>query len=273
MKAIAVIFFLMMKNYIRRFLSSITRFYLNPYKSKVNASDTFIVSFTSWKKRIENVPIVVDSILNNTIQPAKIVLNLSTEEFPQKDYDLPDEVSALNKNGIIEILWNEGNTKAFKKWIPTIKKYPDAAIISVDDDFIYPKDFLETFVKAHHKDPCHPLSGNMEYVDGVKAHCGCASLMTIHHHGKYIDELLDDTVISIGMDDIFYTFCAELNGTPYKYVGKLFYTGMESLNAVDGLSDMSLDKNFQMISYLIKTIKKKYHISMALPHEPIISFR
>ena len=39
-----------------------------------------IVSLTSWPKRIFNVPIVLKNILNGTLKPDYIELNLSSEE-------------------------------------------------------------------------------------------------------------------------------------------------------------------------------------------------
>ena len=191
---------------------------------------------TSWSKRINNVPIVVDSILKNTFKPDKIVLNLSLVEFPNKEADLPSMVLELEEKGVIEIGWQDANTKPFKKIIPTMLKYPNDAIISVDDDFIYPEDFIQTFVETHRKYPNNPLSGNKEIFVGLKAHCGCASLVKREYYGDFLLMLLSKEIIELGTDDIFYTFCANLNLTPYKYVGKEFFYNMQMLSQDDRLS-------------------------------------
>ena len=47
-----------------------------------------IVSLTSWRKRIGNLPRVLDSIWAQTEQPDMVVLNLAEEEFPKKS--IPD---------------------------------------------------------------------------------------------------------------------------------------------------------------------------------------
>ena len=62
-----------------------------------------IITMTSWAKRIKNVPKVVFSILSNTITPDSIELNLSSDEFINKEKDLPEELILLNQNGIINI--------------------------------------------------------------------------------------------------------------------------------------------------------------------------
>lgn len=220
-----------------------------------------IISMTSWKMRIGNVPLTVDSLLRNTIIPNQIVLNLSIEEFPLRERNLPQELLNYVNDGIVEILWQKGNTKSFKKIIPTLQKYPFDIIIAIDDDFIYPSDFIETFVKMHQVYPCNPLSGNHAIVNETKAHCGCSSLVKSEFFGQYIEELIDEKIIEIGMDDVFYTFCAALNKAPYLYVGKLFYFNMLPNNPIESLSAKSKYNNFDMSNYLIEKIHKKYKIN------------
>ena len=231
--------------------------------------ERIIVSLTSWKKRIDNVPPVIESILHNTIKPTIIVLNLSEEEFPGKEKDLPSTINELVEKGRIEIIWTPGNLKEFKKFIPTMKKYPNDAIITIDDDYIYPDDFIETFVNKHKQMPGSPLSGNSFRVNGVNGHCGCASLVKAAYYGKYLDELMDEKILELNMDDIFYVFCAALNNVHYHFVGKLFYTNMRPIRAVDGLSDNSRDEaNEAMKDYLVKKIIGRYHIDMTKINKP-----
>lgn len=235
---------------------------------EVSHAEKVIVSMTSWAKRISNVSVTIDSILRNTILPDLIVLNLSIEEFPNKEKDLPKQLLQYLKSGIIEIIWNEGNTRAFKKIIPTMKRYPHDAIIAIDDDFIYPEDFIETFVNKHKEMPYTPLSGNEVILYGEQAHCGCASLVKRAFFGKYIDDLMDETVLKLGMDDVFYTFCALLNGFHYQNVGKLFFINMAPNNPIDGLSLNSQFDNDDMRVYLARKVREKYHIHMTVLSKP-----
>ena len=249
---------------LKRFFSST--------KNKNNNRERIVVSMTSWKKRIDNVPFVIESILHNTIKPDLIVLNLSEEEFPLKEHEIPVAIRDFVTKGILEIIWTSGNFKAFKKFIPTMKKYPTDVIIAIDDDFIYPEDLIKTFIDKHKQSPDSPLSGNHFLVNGSNAHCGCASLVKADYYGKYIDELLDERVLELRMDDIFYEFCAALNGVRYQYVGKLFYTNMRPIHAADGLSDFGRDDaNEAMTQYLVQKIKKRYHIDMTKIHKPFFS--
>ena len=51
--------------------------------------------------------------------------------------------------------------KSYKKLIPTLREFPEAIIITVDDDVIYPMDLVERLIKAYKKDP-----GSVHYCRG-----------------------------------------------------------------------------------------------------------
>lgn len=255
----------------RCILSLPCRLYLQKRRKKYESclkKEKVIVSMTSWRKRISNVCAVVESIRNNSVLPDQIILNLSLSEFPNKELDLPADLVRLHQNGDIRIIWQEGNTRAFKKIIPTLKEYPDDIVISIDDDFLYPEDFIETFIREHRLHPDTPLSGNNVSLLYAQPHCGCASLVKAEFFGRYIDELLDDAIIQMGMDDVFYTFCAALNGYQYRYVGKLFYLNMRPNNPVEGLSDKPQYRNEDMCNYLIRKIRQRYKIDFSLIKYP-----
>lgn len=238
-----------------------------------NPSEKIIVSLTSWKKRINNVPIVVDSILQNQTVPDKIVVNLSLDEFPEKEMDLPSDLIELIQNNNVEIIWTTGNIKAFKKFIPTLKKYPNDVIIAIDDDFIYPNDFIDTFMSVHKDYPNNPLSGNDVQICNAQGHCGCGSLVKSEYFGRFLDELLDDNIVEIGMDDIFYPFCAAMNGYYYKYVGIPFSRRLIPFNSYEGISEQDGRYNNKLqLDYILGKIKKKYHIDWSDLTKPKLSF-
>ena len=107
-----------------------------------------IVSMTSWTKRIGNVSHVVYSLLKQTVKPDSIEVNLSTEEFPNKEKDLPEDLVAMLNEGLVQINWVEKNTGVFKKFIPVLQKYygEDYYLLSVDDDWLYNENYIETMI-------------------------------------------------------------------------------------------------------------------------------
>ena len=121
-----------------------------------------VVSFTSWVKRIGNVYEVLKSIMNQDVKADAIEFNLSLEEFPGRENDLPVElVNLINENSeVIHLNWLEGNDKVFKKIIPAIKKYADISdglgsegeeryyyLLSIDDDWIYSNGYIKMMIE------------------------------------------------------------------------------------------------------------------------------
>ena len=173
-----------------------------------NFNIPIIVSMTSWKKRITNVKYVVSSILQGTYKPDKIILNLSTDEF--QDKHIPIDLKLLEKYTIFEINWVKENTKAFKKIIPTMELYPESIIISIDDDIIYPRLFIETILdsyKKQNKDIITLYRNKNKYeFDSV---VGCGTLYTTSKLVPFISNHLNTEIINTNEDDTYYAWCAK----------------------------------------------------------------
>ncbi len=131
---------------------------INTYRN-IMPDESIIVSLTSWPKRIQSVHTVIQSILNNTEKPYKIIINLSINEFPDKLNSIPEELKNMTAKNVIMINWLTNNSFVWKKSLPAIVKYPESYIICIDDDFIYPQDFISTFKNMHNKYPDIPLTG------------------------------------------------------------------------------------------------------------------
>ena len=105
-----------------------------------------VVTMTSWTKRIGNCFGVIQTILDNTLKPDLVFLNLSLEEFPNRETDLPlDLVELRNKHPCFKINWVPGpNTKSMKKVFPILPYLDDDdVIVIVDDDLVIPHNLLE----------------------------------------------------------------------------------------------------------------------------------
>lgn len=182
-----------------------------------------IVSLTTYSKRIGNIPTVLDTIFNQTMPPDFVVLNLAYEEI------IPTNVQKYIENHSIEVN-RVPDTKVYKKLIPTLKKYPEDCIISIDDDWLYPKGMIEDFMTIHTKYPNYPISGNRIAMHGMQCHCGCASLQKAEYIGSQLD-LIDDTLIqNCPSDDIVYTYLSNKAGYPYIRTSGLYFENMEPFN-------------------------------------------
>jgi len=111
--------------------------------------NNIIVSITSYKERLKNLPVVLNSILTNTLQPFKIVLTLYKNDYY---YLTNDIMNFLNKNEI-ELIITNIDLKSHKKYFEVMKKYKNHIIITIDDDIIYTNDLIESLYSSYIKYP------------------------------------------------------------------------------------------------------------------------
>lgn len=117
--------------------------------NKNNLKNKIIVSLTTYSKRIEEVYLVIESIFNQTLKADKIILWLDETEFDEET--IPNILKNQRERGL-EIRYYE-NIKSYKKLIPNLKEYQNEIIITIDDDIIYPINFIERLYKNHIKFP------------------------------------------------------------------------------------------------------------------------
>lgn len=116
-----------------------------------DSSKKLIISLTSYPKRFPKLHLVLYSLLKQTVKPNKLILILSKKEI-EKEEDIPNKILFLKKYGL-EIKFVKENYKPYNKLIYTIKDFPEYNIITVDDDIIYPKWFLEKLFLKHKEYP------------------------------------------------------------------------------------------------------------------------
>ena len=206
-----------------------------------------IVSLTTWKPRFGNIPVVLDSIFGQTLKPDLVVLNLAD------DVVLPDDLRLYLQKYQVELNYVP-NTKVYKKLIPTLLRYPDACVISIDDDFLYPQGMIEDFMEIHSRYPEFPISGNRVAFFGMQTHCGCASLTKAEFFGDYLTQVDDDLIANCPSDDIVYTFLANKAGHPYIRTKEQYFYNLQAVNPVDAYSssecgDENIEKSYK---YLVK---------------------
>lgn len=117
-----------------------------------------IASLTTYPARINAVHLTIESILNQTLKPDKIILWLAKDEFKDGEKQLPQELKELTKKGLT-IKWCDKNFKSFNKLIHSLKEYHEDIIITFDDDIIYDKDCIKLLYEGYKKYPqyiqCH----------------------------------------------------------------------------------------------------------------------
>lgn len=108
-----------------------------------------VVSLTTYSLRIHEVYLTIESIMQGSIKPNRIILWLAKDEFEGKE--LPIALQNQMKRGL-EVKYCE-DIRSYKKIIPSLSLFPEACIITLDDDLIYEIDLLEHLVSSYKQNP------------------------------------------------------------------------------------------------------------------------
>ena len=224
-----------------------------------------VVTMTSWIKRINNVKPVIERIINGTKLPDVVYLNLSVQEFPNRENNLPqDLVKFIKDNPIIKINWVEGeNTKSMKKIFPILKYLEDDDIIMcIDDDMLLPYDILESRL-----DDFYRYNGKFG-IAGFKTHAlkfiklfdvGVTSVYSKKMLNNW-EKFVDSYVIKTYHDDRTYLYIMWLNGYMNKPCSK--YDGSYLLSKCDyqqndGMFENKIHLNDEKYDkYILPRLKK-----------------
>lgn len=103
-----------------------------------------IVSLTTFGRRLSRVYLTIESLMQQSMPANKIVLWIS-EEFKSKP--LPKLLQNQTKRGL-EVRYCK-DIRSYTKLVPSLRTFPEATIITVDDDLIYDVDVLETLISHH----------------------------------------------------------------------------------------------------------------------------
>ncbi len=250
---------------------------LNPAKNK-----KVIVSLTTFPARIENLWIVIESLLRQNQKPDKIILWLADSQFKSQD-SLPKKILKLKERGV-EIRFC-ADLKSHKKYYYSMLEYPDDIIITVDDDLFYPENMIEQLMNKHAMYPkdivcyrAHEITFNNSVVEEYSKwnlssrNISGPSFLLMATNGAgalYPPNCLDPEVFNIEVmqkiclnaDDIWLKCMGILKSTytvkVYKNHSEFFSTrgssetGLARENVTQGLNDIQLN-----------LVMKKYRINL-----------
>ena len=110
------------------------------------APHDIIVSLTTYGRRIYDVALTIESIMQQSMKANRIVLWLD-DSF--KGNHLPTALTSQMERGL-EIAYCK-DIRSYTKLIPSLKSFPDDAIITVDDDVLYDPYLLCNLTTAYQK--------------------------------------------------------------------------------------------------------------------------
>ena len=240
-----------------------------------------IVSLTTYGRRFYEVYLAIESIMQQSMKPNRIILWLGYE---LQNTEIPLVLKNQQKRGL-EIKYCK-DIKAYTKFIPTLKEYPSAIIITIDDDHLYHFDLIENLVNAYRKNPklihCAKmhrmkLLGNKKLEKYSKWEIGYGSydvsplnFLTgiggvLYPPHCFNEEVLNESVfmdICQYADDIWFNAMALLNGIKIQKIFTHNINGNEHLRNMNAqytsLSQINLDKKMNDIQ--LKAVFDRYNL-------------
>lgn len=260
---------------------------LNSHESGISdekcCESELVVSLTTFGKRIYDVYLAIESIMQGSIKPNRIILWLSEEEFKGKP--LPRTLELQRKRGL-QVEYCE-DIRSYKKLIPTLKLYPDSCIVTIDDDVMCEFDVVERLLNSHLNHPNAVCACRMHEVkldengrlkgyldwnwDIVKCDKASSLLFPTGVGGVLYpphclpDEVLNEKVfmsICPYADDVWLYAMELMHGTPAvkTYTGKKYYFVDIPSYAINSLSAQNTNAANCRNDVQIKAVFDKYQL-------------
>ena len=167
-----------------------------------------IISITSFPARINTVHFAIRTLLSQTVKPDEVILWLAYEQFENRENDLPDQLLELKEYGLT-IKWCH-DIKSYKKLIPALKEFPDAFIVTADDDLFYHPKMLERLLIAYSKDNdsihCHRVT--KIYMDDNNIHTVPGGY-EIYNHPSFLHKLTGGSGVLYPPGSLYKDVCKE----------------------------------------------------------------
>ncbi len=170
--------------------------------SATESKEQVIVSLTSFPAAIKYAIPTIKSLLRGNALPDKVVLYLTFAQFG--DDGLPQELLALEQdNDIFEIRDYGRDIRSYRKLIPALRDFPEAVIVTVDDDTDYHPDMLGSLLRLHDRYPDRVLAHRAKRILPDRPYRKWPKLRWYHFMGDRIKE--SARIIQTGVGGAPYT--------------------------------------------------------------------
>jgi hypothetical protein len=114
------------------------------------AGPKLIVSLTTYSRRLHLVHRTVESLVAQSSRPDALIVWIWSGDLPNGE--LPRPLARLQKLGVTVRVVDE-DLRSYKKLVHALEEFPDSAVITCDDDIIYPYSFVEGLVRKSTEHP------------------------------------------------------------------------------------------------------------------------
>ena len=137
---------------LRSFITRLRRYLLNiwwklrPMRMAGRAHqlpNNLIISLTSYPPRFAVLAPALKTLLSQSVKPDMVILWIAHND----EALLPNDVLLLQKKGLT--IKTCTDLRSYKKIVPTLEEYPDAFVVTADDDIFYELNWLETLTSSY----------------------------------------------------------------------------------------------------------------------------
>lgn len=197
-----------------------------------------VVSLTTFPAAVTYAIDAIKSILTGSALPDKLVLYLVSSEWV--DVKLPEELLRMEQESeLFEIRYHNRSTRSYTKLVPALIDFPEAIIVTIDDDIRYHRHLLRDLLCWHDKYPKFVLAHRVRKIDLSKPyrkwkkyhwydflfkqnHAGFQNLLTgvggvLYPPHSLREDMLDANLfmnICPTTDDIWFWAASVANNTP-----------------------------------------------------------
>jgi len=152
-------------------------------KSKTNSKPhsldgKLFFSLTSHTPRFSTLHLTLYCLINQTSKPDNILLWIEEDQIAL----LPKKVKELNGNGIT--IMPTKSIRSYSKIIPALHLYPDAYIITFDDDMYYESNLVKKMIRKSLSNPNHVIS-NRTHLITLDSKTGLPQLYSQWNHEQW----------------------------------------------------------------------------------------
>lgn len=131
-------------------IEALYRLTAHRFKISPQCSPSLVVSMKSYPARIRHAWLAIESLFRQDCTGYIVVLVLVESQFPSRR--VPRSIARLVRRGL-QILWIEEDGKSFDHLWPAYCAFPNAHIISVDDDKFFPSNLVSSLAKQSKSAP------------------------------------------------------------------------------------------------------------------------
>ena len=233
-------------------------------KKEHTLNKELVISLTSYSKRFKTLPLVLNSLLNQTISPDKIELWIEENDKSL----LPNKIKNFTA---VDIKICENGLFSYKKIIPSLEENDDRFIATFDDDIIYPNNSLEALIIKSKEFPNYIIANRVHkiklkdylpdeyknwhknFTDDNDFNFFTGAGGVLYPPKCFYKDVLDKKKIMKlcpSNDDIWLNWMVKLNNNKIKYSGinkeftmiKIIKTGLFKKNVKQNFNDVQIKK-------------------------------